>query len=417
MQTVILHSDLNNFYASVECLYRPELRDKPMAVAGDPEKRHGIILAKNDPAKNFGVKTGEALWQARGKCPGLIVVPPNFPLYLKFSQLVRSIYSTYTNQVESFGLDEAWLDVSGSTRFGGDGVRIADDIRKRVKSELGITASVGVSFNKVFAKLGSDMQKPDATTPITREDYQKQVWPLPVSELLYVGRATTRKLYRYGINTIGDLALVNPDLLRNLLGKWGEVLWLFANGRDHSPVARSGEEGLVKSVGNSTTPPRDLQNDEDAKMTFMVLCESVAARLKEQGLKCRTVQIHVRDKDLLSFDLQGKLPPTNLAAELLAKAMTLFQANYRWPRPIRSLGVRACDLVVNHSEPQLSLFNDEGRRLKEEKLESTVDDLRHRFGHSAVQRAVLLHSDLGNINPKEDHVIHPTAFFKEGELP
>lgn len=416
-QTVILHSDLNNFYASVECLYRPELRDKPMAVGGEPEKRHGIILAKNYLAKSFGIKTGEAIWQARQKCPDLIVVPPNFALYLRFSKLVRNIYYNYTDQVEPFGLDEAWLDVSGSNIFG-DGVSIADKIRERIKSELGVTASVGVSFNKVFAKLGSDMKKPDATTVITRDNYKSKIWHLPASDLLYVGPATSRKLTRYGINTIGDLALANLDLLHNMLGKWGGVLWAFANGYDKSPVMPMGEESIIKSVGNSTTTPRDLQNDEDVEKILMILCESIAARLREQGFKCRTVQIHIRDNNLYSFTFQGKLSqPTNLATELLAKAIGLFKANYLWLQPIRSLGVRGCDLIVNHPDRQLSLFNDEEKRLKEEKLEATVDDLRYRFGHAAIQRAVLLNSDLGSINPKDDHIIHPVAFFKEGKLP
>jgi len=381
-----------------------------MAVGGEPERRHGIILAKNDLAKSFGVKTGEAIWQARQKCPGLIVVPPHFPLYLKFSKWVRNIYYAYTDQVEPFGLDEAWLDVSGSRIFG-DGVRIADEIRERIKSELGITVSVGVSFNKVFAKLGSDLQKPDATVVISRDNYKSKIWPLPVSALLYVGPATSRKLVRYGIKTIGDLARADMDLLHNLLGKWGEVLWAFANGYDDSPVMHKGEEVTIKSVGNSTTTPRDLHTDEDVEKVLLILCESIAARLREQGFKCRTLQVYVRDNKLNSVTFQGKMPrPTNLATELLAKAVALFKANYSWLRPIRSLGVRGCDLVGNYADSQLSLFDDEARRLKEEQLEATVDELRHRFGHTAVQRAALLNSDLGVTNPKEEHIINPLLF-------
>jgi len=413
-----LHSDLNNYYASVECLYRPEIRDKPVAVCGSQEARHGIVLAKNYLAKATGIQTGEVIWQARLKCPNLVVVPPNYPLYLRYSRLAREIYAYYTDQVEPFGLDEAWLDVTGSTHIFGDRIKIANEIRKRMKDELGITASVGVSWNKIFAKLGSDLKKPDATTVITRENYKQVVWPLPASDLLYVGRATKRKLAYYGIGTIGDIAAADPIFLKSRLGKWGEVLWAFANGYDNSPVIRMGEESIIKSIGNSITTPRDLESDEDVWMTICILSESVAARLREQGFKCRTVHVHVRDKDLFTFGFQGKFPkPTNLSNNLADKAMTMFREQYNWSNSIRSLGVRGCDLVTADASEQLSLFCDESRRIKQENLETTVDTLRQRFGHLAIQRAVLLQdSDLSTINPKEDHVIHPVAFFKEGRL-
>lgn len=416
---MILHSDLNNFYASVECLHRPEIRDKPVAVCGDPAARHGIVLAKNYLAKATGIQTGEVIWQARQKCPDLVVLPPNYPLYLRFGRLARGIYASYTDQVEPFGLDEAWLDVEASSQVFGDGSRIADEIRERVKSEMGITASVGVSYNKIFAKLGSDMKKPDATTVITRDNFQQLVWPLPASDLLYVGRASKRKLNRFGISTIGDIAATDPEFLRSQLGKWGEVLWSFANGCDCSPVVRMGEESFIKSVGNSITTPRDLENDEDVEMIIYVLSESVAARLREHGFKCRTAHIHIRDQDLFTFGVQGKFSkPAHLSAELAEKAMALFRAHYTWSKPIRSVGVRACDLLAADSHEQLSLFEDEERRLKQEKVEAAVDTLRRRFGHFSIQRAVLLQDhELGTINPKEEHVIHPVAFFKEGQLP
>ena len=418
MERVILHSDLNNFYASVECLYRPEIRNKPVAVCGDPSARHGIVLAKNYPAKATGIKTGEAIWQAKQKCPGLIVVMPNFPLYLRFARLARGIYADYTDQIEPFGLDEAWLDVAGSCQIHGNGIQIADEIRERIKNEMGVTASVGVSYNKIFAKLGSDMKKPDATTVITRDNFKETVWSLPAEDLLYVGRATKRKLFRYGINTIGDIANTSPQFLRSNLGKWGEVLWSFANGQDNSPVTRMGEEGLIKSVGNSITTPRDLQNNDDVQMIFYVLSESVAARMREHGFKCRTVQIHVRDNTLFSFEAQGKFSkPTNVSAAVAEKAMQLFLAKYAWEKPVRSIGVRGCDLVAADSQEQLSLFEDQEKRMKEEKLEETVDILRCRFGHFSIQRAVLLKDiDLGIINPKEEHIIHPVAFFKGGKV-
>ncbi|MEA1959967.1 MAG: DNA polymerase IV [Bacillota bacterium] len=417
MERVILHSDLNNFYASVECLHRPEVRNKPVAVGGDMEARHGIVLAKNYLAKSCGIKTGEVIWQARQKCPELIVFPPNFPLYLKFGRLARSIYTSYTDQVEPFGLDEAWLDVTGSCQLFGDGAQIANEIRERIKTELGVTVSVGVSYNKIFAKLGSDMKKPDATTIISRDSFKQTVWPLPAADLLYVGRATQRKLARYSINTIGDIANTDPKFLRSFLGKWGEVLWSFANGCDNSPVVRTGEESMIKSVGNSVTTPRDLETNEDVQMVIYVLSESVAARMREHGFKCRTAQIHVRDNSLFSFNLQSKFAmPTNLSSDLAEKAMSLFLANYSWSRPIRSIGVRGCNLVAADTEHQLSLFDDEESHIKQEKVEATVDILRRRFGHYAVQRAVLLEDNLGAINPKDDHIIHPVAFFKEGRL-
>jgi DNA polymerase-4 len=413
-ERVILHSDLNNFYASVECLYRPELRNKPVAVGGDPEQRHGIVLAKNYLAKATGIKTGEAIWQARQKCPGLIVVPPNFPLYLRFSRLARNIYADYTDQIEPFGIDEAWLDVTGSIRLFGTGKKIADEIRQRIREELGVTASVGASWNKIFAKLGSDLKKPDATSIITRENYKRVVWSQPTQDLLYVGRATQRKLYSRGINTIGDIASAEPQYLRSFLGKWGEFLWVFANGHDESPVTRMGEEAIINSVGNSTTTPRDLVNEEDVNLVIYALAESVAMRLRESGLECRVVEISVRDNSLFSFTRQQKQPRrTNLARELHRAAMDIFhESYYTWEKAIRSIGVRGCDLVPAGSNAQLSLFDDEGRYQKLVRLESAIDDIRRRFGNLSVQRAVMLtDSRLGGLNPKDDHTIHPIGYF------
>lgn len=413
MNKMILHADLNNFYASVECLHRPKLRDKPVAVCGDPDLRHGIVLAKNYPAKRFGIKTGEVIWQARKKCPDLIVVPPDYGLYLRFARLAREIYLHYTDQIEPFGIDEAWLDVTNSTGIYGNGGNIADQIRERIKFELGITASVGVSYNKIFAKLGSDMKKPDATTIITPDNFRELVWPLPASDLLYVGRATGQKLRRYGINTIGNMAAASQYFLHFILGKWGDVLWSFANGRDSTPVSPFGAEGIIKSIGNSTTTPRDLENDDDVKLVIYVLSESVASRMREHGFKCRTVQIHVRDCDLVVFERQDKLEkPTYLSSEIAFRAMELFKANYRWGKPVRSIGVRGTDFVTEGSAVQLSLFIDEEARKQREELEHTVDVLRQRFGHFIIQRGIMLGDrKLTRLNPKDEHVIHPVGFF------
>lgn len=412
MPRTILHVDLNNFYASVECLYRPELRGLPVAVSGDAEARHGIILAKNNLAKGCGVKTGEAIWQARQKCPGLVCVPPDFRKYLRFSRLARAIYADYTDRIEAFGIDEAWLDVTGSLHLFGDGEQIANAIRGRLREELGITASVGVSYNKIFAKLGSDIRKPDATTVITTGNFRDVVWPLPVGELLYVGRSTRRKLENRGVYTIGDLARREVEALRLLLGVWGETLWHFANGLDEASVRQAGEEAFIRSVGNSTTTPRDLLNDEDVKLIVMVLAESVAARLRRHGLKCRTVSVHVRNTELFTFERQGKLSdPSFIAADIARKALELFREHYRWDKPIRSIGVRGADLVTAGELLQLDLF-DPGKA-GAEALEQAVDGLRRRFGPYSIQRCTLLQDrKLTAFNPKDDHVIHPVSFFR-----
>lgn len=412
MHRTILHVDLNAFYASVECLYNPEIRDKPVAVCGDAEARHGIILAKNGPAKAKGVKTGDAIWQAKQKCPGLITITADFRKYLRFSRLARQIYADYTNQIESFGVDEAWLDVTGSVNLFGSGKTIADEIRQRFKDELGLTASVGVSWNKIFAKLGSDMRKPDATTVITPENYQQVVWPLPVGELLYVGRSTRNKLQNRAMLTIGDLAKRDMHSLRLLLGVWGETLHSFANGRDSAPVRKSGEEAVVKSVGNSTTTARDLQHIKDVKLIIYVLAESVAARLRAHGLKCKTVAISVRDSGLQSFERQSKLIlPTYTSGEIVDKALDLFQNNYTWDKPIRSLGIRGADLVTAAGHIQLNMFNQDKTVL--ETLEKTIDTIRQRFGHYSLQRCSMLQDrQLTGFNPQADHVIHPISFFR-----
>lgn len=413
MQRVILHSDMNNFYASVECLYHPELRDKPVIVCGNPEMRHGIVLAKNYLAKSAGIITGEAIWQARGKCPGLVAVKANFPLYLRFARMARAIYADYTDQVEPFGLDEAWLDVTGSAGIRGDGRSIADEIRQRVRSELGITASVGVSFNKIFAKLGSDIKKPDATTVITPENYQATIWPLPAKDLLYIGPATWGKLRRVSLSTIGRVAQADPKFLRSLLGKWGEVLWTFANGLDDAPVSHDGDYADIKSVGHSTTTPRDLVCEDDVRMTVFILAEAVAARLREMGFLARTVQIYVRDRTLESFERQQRMSePTCLASVLTRVSMDLFRANYDWQQHggIRSIGVRAADLVTAGDYRQLSVWADDNRR--QEALERTVEDLRKRYGHFVVQRGLMFQDRyLSNLAPKEDHVIFPVSYF------
>ena len=413
MERIILHSDCNSFYASVECLHHPEIREKPVAVGGDIEQRHGIILAKNQLAKQFHVSTGEAIWQAKQKCPELIVLPPNFPLYLRFSRLARDIYLDYSNRVEPFGLDEAWLDITSSENQKDKGERTAHEIRKRIREELGITVSIGVSYNKIFAKLGSDYRKPDAVTMITKENYRQIAWPLPVSDLLYVGPATKRKLNGFGVHTIGELAQTPVEILRSKFGKIGDILWCFSNGLDSSPVADFQNQPVVKSIGNSTTAPRDLERDEDVKMILYVLADSVARRLREQGLKGRTIHISVRDNSLFSFTRQKSLLSyTNLTGEIAGETLSLFREHYQWKRPVRSIGISVSDLEAGTICSQTGLFCDEVKREKMERLDNAVDRLKARFGTFAIQPAVLLKDrKLSGFDPKNDHIIHPVGYF------
>ena len=406
----ILHSDCNGFYASVECLYDPGIREYPVAVGGDAYKRHGIILAKNEIAKKYGIKTGEAIWQARQKCPELVVTKPHFERYMRFSKLCRKIYADYTDCIEPFGLDEAWLDVTAN---GMDGGEIADEIRRRIKNELGITVSVGVSFNKIFAKLGSDYKKPDAVTVIKKDDFRDIVWPLDAGDLLYVGRSTKKKLNALGVHTIGELANFPLPLLRQHFGKWGDVLYTFSNGLDASPVMHMDESSAIKSIGNSTTAPRDLVNDTDVKMIFTVLCDSVCRRLREHGALAREVGIYVRDNMLNSFTRQCKLDTaTDITSEVLSAAMRLFTDNYDWSKPIRSVGVKVSEFSPLSAPAQLSLLRDEDKRQRLSELDRSLDGLKRRFGSFCVRPAALMYDKaLCSFSPKEEHVIHPVGYF------
>ncbi len=409
MERTLLHIDCNKFYASVECLYRPEIRNKPVAVGGSTESRHGIILTKNEIASKYGLTVGEPLWKARQKCPDLIVVPPNFPLYLRFSKLTRKIYEDYSEYIEPFGLDESWIDVTGMHR---SGESIANEIRQRVKDELGITVSIGVSFNKIFAKLGSDYKKPDAVTVIDRDNFKDIVWRLPCTDLLMVGRSTGARLNSYGIYTIGDLANADSGFLQSILGKNGLMLRDFANGLECSPVKHKDEVTAVKSVGNSTTTYRDLVNNDDVKTVLRVLSESVATRLREQGLKGKTLSISVRDKNLSTFIRQQQMKAhTDISTEILDNAMQLFVANYSWSCPVRSIGISVSDFDVEQAV-QLDFSGTVQHREKLEKIETTVDSLKKRFGNYCIQRACQLGDrELSRFNPHDEHIIHPVGYF------
>ncbi len=417
MDRAILHSDLNCFYASVEMLHHPEYAQQPLAVGGDPEARHGIILTANYPAKRCGVKTGMALWQAKQACPGLIIMPPHMDMYFRFSKLAHEIYSEYTDLQEPFGIDESWLDVTRSVSTFGDAASIARTISGRIKHELGLTVSIGVSWNKIFAKFGSDYKKPDAITNITRENYRDIVWRAPVKDLLYVGRSTGKKLASVGIHTIGDVATAPPDYLISLLGKMGLILWVFANGDDETPVSKEDSSVPMKSIGNSTTTPRDLVCDDDVKTVMYLLAESVASRLRDNHFVGSNVGISVRDNGLFTFVRQKKIGiPTNISDEIAREAIALFECNYDWSNPIRSVGVRVCELQPDKYCYQIDIFNDPVRRDKQLKTDMAVDSIRSRFGHDSVLRARMYFDKvLSGLDAKaDDHMNHPHSYFERG---
>ena len=405
----ILHIDMNNFFATVECRGREDLVGKPVAVGGDAEARHGIILAKNYEAKSYGVCTGESILEARRKCPHLVILPPHYDEYVKVSRAARRIYSDYTDLIESFGIDECWIDVSDSEYLFGGGVKIADEIRGRIKRELGVTVSIGVSFNKIFAKLGSDYKKPDATTLISRENFKALVWPLPAEELLFVGRSTKRRLNTLGIFSIGELANADSDLLSRFLGKNGLMLKNFALGRDSAPVLQKDTFYAVKSVGNSTTTPRDISTLREAEIVFAVLCESVAVRLRREEKKCRTVSISVRSSDLSWCSKQCRVDPTYSEREIYRAAMELY-GSLKSGGAVRSLGVCGSDLCPERDE-QISIFDGETvGRARLEVLEKTADSIRNRFGKYAIRRGLMLEdTTLSGFAPYEDHTVHPIA--------
>ena len=391
MERAILHSDLNCFYASVEMMLDPSLRGKAVAVCGSTEDRHGIVLAKSEKAKKAGIKTGMVNWEARQLCKDLIVVPPQYDQYLKYSKLTQAIYQRYTDLIEPFGMDECWLDVTGSRMVCGDAMSIAENIRRSVREELGLTVSIGVSYNKIFAKLGSDMKKPDAITEIRKDTFKEKVWPLHCSEMIYCGRATTAKLAKFGIHTIGDVAQTDPNFLRQLLGVNGVALWRYANGTDSSRVMHRDFVSPVKSVGHGITCVSDLENEEEVWKVILALCQDVGHRLRLHELSARGVQIAVRGNDLFGSQFQCKLPfKTQLPSEIGSAAFHLFQERYRWGSKVRAVTVRAIDLVPQNEADQLTMFVDNEKRTRREKLEDAIEELRGRFGKHAITYGILM---------------------------
>ena len=385
----ILHCDANNFYASVECMLDPSLKDKYVAVSGNPDKRHGIILAKNQKAKECGIKTGEVIWEAKRKCPQLVLVPPQFDKYVYYSDKIFNIYCQYTDRVERFGIDECWLDVTGSMRLFKSATAIADELRERIKKEIGITVSVGVSFNKVFAKLGSDMKKPDATTVISPNNFKKKVWGLDVGDMLMIGRKTADKLKGLGIVTIGDLANTNPKILVDKFGVNGQKMYDNANGINDEEVRLYYNKHIPKSVGNSTTMPKDVTSRDEVKAVVMALSEMVAVRLRKYGFVAGGIHLGVRYNDLTYMGKQTKLPfKINSASCLCDQAMEIYDS-IKHPNPLRLLSVTAFDLSKGDEVLQMSLFDDE-RTQKLRRLDKSVDEIRQKYGYNALKSASLL---------------------------
>lgn len=413
MERVILHIDANSFYASVECLYRPQQRECPLSVCGDPEQRHGIVLASNTLEKQRGVKTGMAVWQAKQTCPGLVIVPPDYQLYLHFSKKLRAIYEQYSDRVESFGLDECWVDVSNSGFGIEDGLHCANEIRNRVKMELGITVSIGVSNNKIFSKLGSDYKKPDAVTVIPPVHFQEMIWKLPASDLLYVGPKTTKKLRECNIMTIGDLAQAYTPMLEHKLGKNGLMLQAFANGLDRAPVMPTTTEVAIKSVGNSTTTPFDIKTLDEARCVYYMLAESVGARMRENGFRGRCISISIRTADLYTYSCQKTIDvPTNITSEIAEVACRLFADRYQRYFPLRSVGLSCTSLSLTKAPMQLDMFDNHAKREKLEAVGSAIDGIRKRFGNQVIQRGIVLAEPaIARINPKDEHTIHLVAYF------
>ena len=412
MDRIILHCDLNSFFASASCLKRPDLTDVPVAVCGDAAKRHGIILAKNQAAKRMGVKTAQAIWQAVSLCPDLVTLKPDYPLYMTLSDTVRAIYERYTGKIEPFGIDECWLDITPYSYRSNYGAQVAHEIRETVKKETGLTISVGVSWNKIFAKLGSDYKKPDAVTVISRENYKQRAWPLPADDLLCVGRATQRKLELAGINTIGDIANTPLPLLKALLGKNGLTLHSFASGQDMSPVKSVDHLGGIKGIGNSMTTSHDLKTDDAVREAFLILSEMVARRARAKRLQGRVVAIYLRDNTLAHITRQATLKKdTYISDEIAHHAMMLYQNNWdARVRPIRSIGVRITSLSPIDRCIQLNFFDQ--RRISMQSLEFTKDAIIERYGTDAVIRASLMHTMVRDRHPKEIHEVHPLSYFR-----
>ncbi len=403
MDRVILHCDCNAYFASVETIKRPELARVPMAVCGDPKSRHGVILAKNELAKAYGITTAETVWQAQRKCPRLVLVVPHHDEYQRYCRKINAIYEQYTDQVEAFSIDESWLDVTGSTHLFGSGKEIADTLRHRVREELGLTISVGVSYNKVFAKMGSDYKKPDATTEITRENYQSLLWPLPARALLFVGKSSGDILNRANIDSIGDIARAGRERMRQLMGgRGGDAIWEYAMGLDESPVRHAGDTDPAKSVGCGVTFSRNLCGWHDVTAGLTMLCDQVATRLRQQGMYAKTVQVQIRDPQFVTINRQRTgQTATNTTKEIFDISLDIVKSSWSELAPIRMLTITATGLT-DVQTVQIGLFEDLSQREKNEKLDAAVDHIRQRFGADAVTYGTQVKNDILHTEDDEE---------------
>ena len=405
MGRVILHCDCNSFFASVEAALNPALKNVPMAVCGSVEERRGIVLAKNELAKKYGVKTAETVWSAKKKCPSLVTVEPHHDEYARFSKMVNDIYFRYTDMVEPFGIDESWLDVTASQKLFGSGLEIAERIRADVKREIGITVSIGVSFNKVFAKLGSDYKKPDAITVIDETNFKNIVYPLPVADLLFVGRKTADALLHMGVRTIGELAATSESLLINRFGKAGEMLHKYAGGLDDSPVCAERED--AKSIGSGFTFRHDLVGREECRRGIDYLAEEIGARLRAKGMKCGTVQLTIKDEYLRSIQRQRpQNPPTDISREIAETAYRIYLDEWSEHKPVRMFTVTATGLThADMIAEQITLFDssESDTREKNKKREIAVDKIKQKYGFNSISQGSFIDSDLGIFTPKKEN--------------
>ncbi len=391
MERTILHCDCNSYFASVESIDHPELKSVPMAVCGDPDSRHGIILAKNELAKHYGIKTAETIWQAKKKCPHLTLVRSHHHKYQEYSELINQIYEQYTDLVEPFSIDESWLDVTGTLHKFGTGKEIADTLRRRVHEEIGVTISVGVSFNKIFAKLGSDYKKPDATTVITRENFQSILWPLPATDMLFVGSASAERLANVGIETIGAIANAGREQMKAILGRSGETIWDYSMGLDASPVKSSRDVEQPKSIGHSITFPHDLRGRQEICAGLLALCDQVGSRLRKHGLYCSTVQIQIRDPYLRTISRQQKLAaPTNVTKVIYDAAVAIAEKSWAMSAPVRLLSVTGTSLTENCTAQMTLIGDTTEEKLKNAKLDHAMDNIRSRFGKDAISYGRLM---------------------------
>lgn len=408
----ILHIDINHCFAQIEEMKHPELVNVPMCVGGDESRRHGIVLARNLEAKKYGIKTTQTLREAYAKCPDLVVIPPSYHDYSYYSEKIKDVYREYTADVESFGIDEAWVDVTDSRLLFGSGEKIGREIQNRIVEEFGITVSVGVSFNKIFAKLGSDIIKPKGFVCITKDNYKEVVWPLPVEDLLYVGPKTKPKLNLLGIYTIGDLATFDLDILEKKFGKHGVMIWGFANGLDNQDV--NNITPMPKSVGNGITTVRNMNTMGEVKEVMYVLAESIAARLKDQSLAGNVIAVSLRDTNLETISRQKKISmATNLVSDIMEVGMYLLNNEFEFTPPYRSISVTVSGVKLEQDFYQTNLFEEANYKNEEKRLDNTIEHIRGKYGFGIIKRALMLvNEDLTDFNPKGDHTIHPRGYFK-----